>query len=64
MRSIRVVRLFHTQKGAGSNPALRFGELVEWFKTPVLKTGGCKSSVGSNPTLPVNNAQRDPPDPP
>ena len=29
------------------------GQLAEWIIAPVLKTGGCKSSVGSNPTLPA-----------
>ena len=27
------------------------GEMSEWFKEPVLKTGDVKASVGSNPTL-------------
>ena len=28
------------------------GEVSEWFKEPVLKTGdSCKGTVGSNPTL-------------
>ena len=37
----------------GSNPTYpaRFGEMVEWSIAPVLKTGGPKGSVGSNPTL-------------
>ena len=25
--------------------------MVEWFKVPVLKTGVCYHTVGSNPTL-------------
>ena len=27
------------------------GEMSEWFKEPVLKTGDAQASVGSNPTL-------------
>ena len=27
------------------------GEMAEWSKAPVLKTGDVKASVGSNPTL-------------
>ena len=27
------------------------GEMSEWLKEPVLKTGDVKASVGSNPTL-------------
>ena len=27
------------------------GEMAEWLKAPVLKTGDVKASVGSNPTL-------------
>ena len=30
---------------------LEYGEMVEWLKAPVLKTGDMKVSVGSNPTL-------------
>ena len=29
----------------------RYGEMAEWSKAPVLKTGDVKASVGSNPTL-------------
>ena len=28
-----------------------YGEMAEWSKAPVLKTGDVKASVGSNPTL-------------
>ena len=31
--------------------AFPFGEMAEWSKAPVLKTGDVKASVGSNPTL-------------
>ena len=31
------------------------GEVVEWLMAPVLKTGEVKASVGSNPTLSVDN---------
>ena len=30
---------------------LLHGEMAEWSKAPVLKTGDVKASVGSNPTL-------------
>ena len=30
---------------------LRKGEMSEWLKEPVLKTGGAQVPVGSNPTL-------------
>ncbi len=30
---------------------LTAGEVAEWSNAPVLKTGECNSSVGSNPTL-------------
>ena len=30
------------------------GEMAEWLKAPVLKTGDVKASVGSNPTLSAN----------
>ena len=30
---------------------LQNGEMAEWSKAPVLKTGDVKASVGSNPTL-------------
>ena len=30
------------------------GEMAEWSKAPVLKTGDVKASVGSNPTLSAN----------
>ena len=32
-------------------PRQQYAEMAEWSKAPVLKTGGGKSSVGSNPTL-------------
>ena len=31
--------------------AFTHGEMAEWSKAPVLKTGDVKASVGSNPTL-------------
>ena len=31
--------------------AFAHGEMAEWSKAPVLKTGDVKASVGSNPTL-------------
>ena len=31
-----------------------YGEMAEWSKAPVLKTGDVKASVGSNPTLSAN----------
>ena len=39
----------------GSNPSLSAGKdmpggVAEWSKAPVLKTGRCRSFVGSNPT--------------
>ena len=33
------------------------GEMAEWSKAPVLKTGDVKASVGSNPTLSANFIQ-------
>ena len=30
---------------------MKYGEMVEWLKAPVLKTGDMRVSVGSNPTL-------------
>ena len=30
------------------------GEMSEWLKEPVLKTGGAQVLVGSNPTLSAN----------
>ena len=30
------------------------GEMSEWLKEPVLKTGGAQVPVGSNPTLSAN----------
>ncbi len=35
----------------GMRDAFAHGEMAEWSKAPVLKTGGVKASVGSNPTL-------------
>ena len=29
----------------------KFGEMAEWFKAPVLKTGVGQLTVGSNPSL-------------
>ena len=31
-----------------------YGEMSEWLKEPVLKTGDAQVSVGSNPTLSAN----------
>jgi hypothetical protein len=31
--------------------SLYLGEMVEWFKAPVLKTGEAQASGGSNPSL-------------
>ena len=31
-----------------------YGEMSEWLKEPVLKTGGAQVPVGSNPTLSAN----------
>ena len=33
----------------------KHGEVVEWFMALVLKTSDVKASVGSNPTLSVDN---------
>ena len=30
---------------------IEFGQMAEWLKAPVLKTGELKGFVGSNPTL-------------
>ena len=38
-------------RGLWYNKPRLFGEMVEWLKAPVLKTGDMKVSVGSNPTL-------------
>ena len=35
----------------GTRGAFTHGEMAEWSKAPVLKTGDVKASVGSNPTL-------------
>ena len=35
----------------GTRDAFTHGEMAEWSKAPVLKTGDVKASVGSNPTL-------------
>ena len=35
----------------GARTAFSHGEMAEWSKAPVLKTGDVKASVGSNPTL-------------
>ena len=35
----------------GTRDAFAHGEMAEWLKAPVLKTGDVKASVGSNPTL-------------
>ena len=34
------------------------GEMSEWLKEPVLKTGDVKASVGSNPTLSATTSSR------
>ena len=36
---------------SGIRSAFTHGEMAEWSKAPVLKTGDVKASVGSNPTL-------------
>ena len=36
---------------SGIRGAFTHGEMAEWSKAPVLKTGDVKASVGSNPTL-------------
>ena len=36
---------------SGNGSAFTHGEMAEWSKAPVLKTGDVKASVGSNPTL-------------
>ena len=36
---------------SGIRSAFAYGEMAEWSKAPVLKTGDVKASVGSNPTL-------------
>ena len=38
----------------GTRDAFTHGEMAEWSKAPVLKTGDVKASVGSNPTLSAN----------
>ena len=38
----------------GTRDAFAHGEMAEWSKAPVLKTGDVKASVGSNPTLSAN----------
>ena len=40
---------------SGSRGAFAYGEMAEWSKAPVLKTGDVKASVGSNPTLSASN---------
>jgi hypothetical protein len=35
--------------------SLYLGEMVEWFKAPVLKTGEAQASGGSNPSLSANH---------
>ena len=35
----------------GARDPFSHGEVAEWSKAPVLKTGDVKASVGSNPTL-------------
>jgi hypothetical protein len=39
----------------GTRDAFTHGEMAEWSKAPVLKTGDVKASVGSNPTLSARN---------
>ena len=39
----------------GTRDAFAHGEMAEWSKAPVLKTGDVKASVGSNPTLSASN---------
>ena len=40
----------------GMRDAFTHGEMAEWSKAPVLKTGDVKASVGSNPTLSASNS--------
>ena len=39
------------RNASGNGWAFTHGEMAEWSKAPVLKTGDVKASVGSNPTL-------------
>jgi hypothetical protein len=39
-------------------PGLPWGEVVEWLMAPVLKTGDPQGSVGSNPTLSVEQVSQ------
>ena len=41
----------------GTRDAFTHGEMAEWSKAPVLKTGDVKASVGSNPTLSATFSQ-------
>ena len=44
----------------GTRDAFAHGEMAEWSKAPVLKTGDVKASVGSNPTLSASFSVRAP----
>lgn len=37
--------------GVRVSPWVLDGDMAEWLIAPVLKTGGCKSSRGSNPLV-------------
>ena len=41
----------NTVRGSSPRLSAKHGEVVEWLKTAVLKTAGCNSPVGSNPTF-------------
>ena len=54
-----------TEKGEGKFESYQTidhqtGELSEWFMVAVLKTAGCHSPVGSNPTLSAMVFERTP----
>ena len=45
---------YHNQALKRRTLLLCYGEMSEWLKEPVLKTGDAQVSVGSNPTLSAN----------
>ena len=45
---------YHTSSVWAADTLSDYGEMSEWLKEPVLKTGDVKASVGSNPTLSAN----------
>ena len=45
---------YHTSSVWAADTLSAYGEMSEWLKEPVLKTGDVKASVGSNPTLSAN----------